>query len=58
MAAHLRPLAHCQEFGCERPATVELFNALNARSRVYCSPHGKRALARFEARNPDQAAKR
>lgn len=49
MPAHLRPLARCRT--CQRPATVELYNAVNAPQGVYYAPHGQAALRAFEARN-------
>ncbi len=52
MGWHLRPLAQCQEYRCRKPATVELYNAVNARSGVFCSKDGalelKRVLAEFQ----------
>ena len=51
MAAHLRPLARCQHYSCDRPATQELYNAVNAPSGVYCDRHAKGALADFRRRS-------
>jgi hypothetical protein len=48
MPAHLRELARCRT--CGRPATQELYNAVNAPLGVYCSRHGKAALRAFETR--------
>jgi len=50
MSAHLRPLSRCQWYGCKKPATEELYNAVNAQSGVYCTPHAKRALREFQER--------
>ena len=48
MPAHLRPLAHCVSYGCDRPATRELYNGQNAPSGVYCDRHAKAALRKFQ----------
>jgi hypothetical protein len=42
MAAHLRPLRRCGQ--CGKPATQELYNAVNAPSGSYCDPHAAKAL--------------
>ena len=43
MAAHLRSLQRCDR--CGKPATRELFNAVNAPSGRYCDAHAAKALA-------------
>ena len=48
MPAHLRPLPHCQWYGCKRPATQELRNAVNAVNGVYCDKHAPLELAALQ----------
>lgn len=47
MAAHLRPLPRCK---CGKPATEELFNAVNAPSGRFCDRCAPKALKEFERR--------
>ncbi len=46
MAAHLRPLQRCDR--CGKPATQELYNAVNAPSGKYCDTHASKALQEWD----------
>ncbi len=54
MAAHLRPLPRCQWYGCKRPATQALHNAVNALNGVYCDQHAPKELAQLLSKYTDQ----
>lgn len=44
MGWHLRPLPRCSDSFCNRPATEQLYNAVNAPLSHYCSRHAPAAL--------------
>ena len=44
MGWHLRPLTRCSAYGCGRPATEQLYNAVNAPLNHYCTRHAPAAL--------------
>ncbi len=60
MAAHLRTLRRCgheRGFGqCGKPATQELYNAVNAPSGVYCDAHADKALEEWLEASEQRAA--
>lgn len=45
--AHLRPLDKCAT--CDKPATLRLYNGLNAPMGAYCTRHAAAALKRYKA---------
>jgi hypothetical protein len=44
----------CQRLGCERKATVEVFNWRNASFGYWCSKHGQEKVASLNRESPDQ----
>jgi len=56
MPWHLRPLGRCSEYGCERAATEQLYNDVNAPQGVYCTRHATAALKAAQAKyeKPDR----
>jgi len=45
MGAHLRQLSKCDT--CGKPATEQLYNAVNVPLGVYCTRHSNKALNDF-----------
>ena len=56
MAAHLRRLQRCDR--CGKPATQELYNAVNAPSGRYCDKHAHAALVKWNTERDQREAGR